>query len=160
MYVKWFKACRGSRGRRHLLLISVASVMWVIKHPQSLVPFSVNVVVFILYFRFIGSDSKLHLYGQRSLALLVNGAVCDFSMWKDRLRIKQSGASWTSSFPFFPSPNRHIMFLRGLGAGFLLLLCYRIKPWNVHASFCMLHFRFNIIFGIESRVILPGVVQH
>lgn len=40
-----------------------------------------------LYFRFIGSDSKLHLRGQRALALLLYGAVSDFSVWKDNLSI-------------------------------------------------------------------------
>lgn len=50
------------------------------KPPTALVSFSRNMVVFILYFKFTGADLKLHLCGQRSLVLLIYGAVFDFSM--------------------------------------------------------------------------------
>lgn len=49
-----------------------------VDHPQALVPFSVNVDVFILYIKFTGSDSRLHLCGQTSLVLLIYGALFGF----------------------------------------------------------------------------------
>lgn len=86
--------------------IFVTIVMWMVNHPQALVPFSVNVDMFILYTKFTGSDSRLHLRGWRSLVLLICGPLFDFQRGRITKYLMVGGIMNPLIPFFFPSQNQ------------------------------------------------------